>query len=272
MLIKDKTSGILYRAWKSQNPKGILILIHGYGAHSGRWEFLADFFIKKNLSIYALELKGYGFSEGRKGHVDSFNIYFNDIRTLYEIAKSDNPGNKIFLLGESAGALISILFVNLKPSLFNGLILLSPAFKNKLRFSLFNYIKIFLFSFFFPKSQITMPFRSDVCSRDTEYQKIMDATNAEHRIASAKLLFETWLGQIACRFFRCIVSRDQRILFLVAGNDKLMDSEFTKKIFKRLAVNDKEIIEYPDMYHSLSIDIGREKVFEDIFNWIKKRW
>ena len=40
---------------------------------------------------------------------------------------------------------------------------------------------------------------------------------------------------------------------------------------KKMKDKDKEMIEYPGMYHSLSIDLGREKVFEDILDWILRR-
>ena len=34
---------------------------------------------------------------------------------------------------------------------------------------------------------------------------------------------------------------------------------------------DKQLIEYPEMFHALSIDLDREKVFADILNWVERR-
>lgn len=60
-------------------------------------------------------------------------------------------------------------------------------------------------------------------------------------------------------------------LFLVAGDDKMVDSRASMEIFKRLKVKDKTLVEYPGMYHSLSIELGKEKVFEDLLKWVEKR-
>ncbi len=270
-LITDTESGILYRSWIAPGQKAILILVHGYGAHSGRWGFLADFFLKEGISSFAIELKGFGFTEGLKGHIDSFDIYLEDIKRLFEIARSGNPDKKIFLIGESAGALIATLFTNIEANLPDGLILLSPALKNKLKFSIFDYIKIFVLSLILPKKQITMPFKSDMCSRDIEYQKYMECDKGEHRVASARLLFETAVAQILLRVYKKIIPINLPLAVFLAGSDKIMDAGVSKKFFNKLLVKDKVLIEYPDMYHSLSVDRDRDKVFRDMFEWIKQR-
>ena len=61
------------------------------------------------------------------------------------------------------------------------------------------------------------------------------------------------------------------LLFLVAGDDKLVYSDASRKVFQKIKAPDKTLIEYPEMYHSLSIELGKEKVFQDIWSWIDKR-
>jgi alpha-beta hydrolase superfamily lysophospholipase len=60
-------------------------------------------------------------------------------------------------------------------------------------------------------------------------------------------------------------------LFLLAGADTFVSSEASKKIFKGIRFEHKHIIEYPQMRHSLTMELGREKVFEDILKWIERR-
>ena len=54
--------------------------------------------------------------------------------------------------------------------------------------------------------------------------------------------------------------------------DKITD--FAKaasvKIIKIIPSKDKLLKQYPQMYHAMSADIGRETVFKDIADWIKK--
>jgi alpha-beta hydrolase superfamily lysophospholipase len=48
----------------------------------------------------------------------------------------------------------------------------------------------------------------------------------------------------------------------------MVDQKKSKKIFNRLQLKDKKMIEYPGMYHALSIEKGKEKVFADILAWV----
>ncbi|MBI5143512.1 MAG: lysophospholipase [Candidatus Omnitrophica bacterium] len=262
-------SRIIYRRWETPSSKAIILLVHGLGAHSGRWEFLADFFLKNNISSYALELKGFGETEGLRGHIDSFNIYFDDIRSLYNIIKKENPHQKVFLLGESMGAIISFLTAIYEPGLFDGLICISPAFQSRLELAPFDYIKIFLPLFYNPKKQFDMPFTSEMCTRDIDYQKVMDSDKREHRLATSKLLFGIAVAQARAYLLRGRLKIP--VLFLIAGEDKLVDPGASTNVFKGLKAKDRTLIPYPGMYHALSIDIGREIVFEDILKWLEPR-
>jgi len=129
--MKNEKQDIMYRKWGLHSPKAVFLLVHGLGGYSGRWQFLADFFLQHDISSYAIELRGFGPTKGPRGHVASFDQYFEDISCLKNIISKENPDKKIFIIGESLGGLISFLAVAKAKKLFNGLILLSPAFKTK---------------------------------------------------------------------------------------------------------------------------------------------
>lgn len=263
------SSNIIYKEWKSHSPKASFLLVHGLGAYSGRWEFLANFFLENYISSYAIELRGFGRTKELKGHIDSFNVYFNDIRRLRDIIKKENPDKKVFLLGESMGAIIAFLMAISEPALFDGLICISPAFQSRLKFTALDYIKIFLTLIYSPRKQLNMPFGSEMCTQDVDYQKTMDASPLEHRLATPKLLANIALAQA-----RAIILKNRLqtpTLFLLAGVDKLINPGAAKRVFENLSLDDKEIKEYPNMYHALSIELGKEKVFEDILKWMEKR-
>lgn len=268
-MITDERSGIHYRKWLAAEPRAVLLLVHGMGAHSERWQFLAEYFLEKNISSYAIELRGFGQTHDHKGHIDSFRRYYTDIEVLRDIAVSENSGTNIFLLGESLGALIAFIDVSIFPGLFDGLICVSPAFKSRLRFSLLDYLKIGTFSLILPKKQIRMPFTSSMCTRDEEYQSIMDPDEREHRLATPRLLMETAKAQLVSASAARKIQKP--VLFLLAGEDKLVVPQASESIFRKIVSSDKTLIEYPKMYHALSIEEGRERVFSDISEWIDER-
>ena len=155
------------------------------------------------------------------------------------------------------------------PDLFEGLICISPAFQSIMRFSLSEYVSIFSSALYNPKKQFEMPFDSTMCTRDGDMCKKMDNDPREHRLASAALLFETAKAQVASAF------RSRRIkvpvLFLLAEEDSMISAGIAEKIYDRLRVEDKSIIVYPGMRHALSIELGREEVFQDILEWLRER-
>jgi alpha-beta hydrolase superfamily lysophospholipase len=233
-------------------------LVHGLGANTGRWESMAEFFLKRGIESYAVEL----------ARTDGFDGYFKNISRLQAAIKAERHSAKIFLAGESMGALISFLFVSSHPGLFSGLVCISPAFANRIRLSAFDQFKIALSLIYNPRKMFTVPFDSSMCTRDTEYRKKMDADPSEHRTASAKLLWQILFYQAAARRVKNITSP---VLFLTAGQDKISDNAPARAIFERLEAGDKELVEFPGMYHALTIDIGKEDVFKAILDWTEER-
>lgn len=265
----DEKTGVSYRQWEAASSEVVFLLVHGLGGHSSRWEFLSQFLLQNGISSYAIELKGFGETKDLKGHVDSFEIYFQDLLAIRNIINQEHRGAKVFLLGESLGGLLAFLLAIRKPDLFQGLICTSPAFKSSLKFSFIDYVKVFVSLPFNPRKQFSVPFNAQMCTRDTDYQAVMDQDEREHRLVSAKLLIESLFAQIRAGFLkhRLLIPT----LFLTSGKDLLVDTKAISGIFKKLAVKDKTIIDYPNMYHALPIELGREKVFTDILKWAQKR-
>ncbi|MBN2452808.1 MAG: alpha/beta fold hydrolase [Candidatus Omnitrophica bacterium] len=245
-----------YRQWVTPAPEAVFLLVHGLGAHAGRWEALAGFFLKKGISSYAPELSG---APG----------YYDKILRIYDIASGANPSKKIYLVGESLGALESFLLAIRHPKLFEGLICLSPAFASRMKLPPLEYLKIFIALIYDRKRYFKIPFSSNMCTRDTDYSDKMDSDERERRSANAVTLFNIMVDQLMA----CILKARLKVpvLFLLSGNDKLVDPSAARNVFTKLTVCDKTLIEYPDMYHALSIDLGKEKVFEDMAEWVKKR-
>src|SRR6187455_710970 len=93
------------------DPRGVMILIHGFNAHSGYMEWPAEQFAAKGLAVYALDLRGRGKSEGERFYVENFSDYLGDVDKLVRIARSENPGLPVYVLGHSVGGVIASSYV-----------------------------------------------------------------------------------------------------------------------------------------------------------------
>lgn len=264
----------LFRRWDAApslaSSKAVFLLVHGLGAHSARWDFAAEHFALQGYASYAIELRGFGRTPERpRGHIDSFGVWDRDILALRETIGRDYPGKKVFLAGESMGGLIAFGLAGRYPGEFAGVILMSPGFKNGMKFPLSAYIKVGLLTPFRPKAMLDLPFTSEMATRDPECAAAMDASPDELRAASLKLMSgflprQARAGRLAGKY-------TLPALFLLPGIDHLVDESGARKTFKKIASADKTLIEYPEMFHALCIDLGRERVFQDIVDWTEKR-
>jgi len=263
--LKKGRTAVKFRSWMSREPRGAIVLIHGMGAGTERWESLARYFLAKNISSYALSLQGFDGTPGEKGYVDSFETYHADIKELFDAARRDVPEGRIFLLGESMGAVIAFDIASRLRCHFDGYILISPAFGSKLKFSPITYLEIMISMAVFPRKQFRMPFTPQMCTSDSDESDKINKDPAEHRYATGRLLWEIFKRQVTAPISARKI--DSKILFLLSMNDEIADPKKSIQIFKKIKSADKTIKTYPGMRHALSVEAGREKVFEDILEF-----
>src|SRR5262249_60070468 len=104
---------IFTRSWQpALKPRAVMILIHGFNAHSGYMTWPAEQFAAKGFACYALDLRGRGKSEGERFYVEKFSDYLEDVDRLVRLARSENPGLPVFVLGTSGGGGVAASYVS----------------------------------------------------------------------------------------------------------------------------------------------------------------
>ena len=102
---------IFTREWQpAGKPHGVVVISHGFNAHSGQYEWVAQQFTSKGLAVYALDHRGRGRSEGERFFVKKFADYTKDLATFIDMVKAREPGLPVFLLGHSAGGVIACVY------------------------------------------------------------------------------------------------------------------------------------------------------------------
>ena len=99
---------IATRSWSPEGAaRGIILFVHGFNSHSGYFKWPAEQFASRGFAAYALDHQGRGKSEGERFFVEKFSNWVDDVNTLAGIARSENPGLPLFVLGHSVGGLIA---------------------------------------------------------------------------------------------------------------------------------------------------------------------
>lgn len=79
-------------------------MVHGIGEHSGRHVHVGSHLAAAGFDVLAFDNRGFGQSGGRRGHVDSFEEYLDDLDDV--LAKQRSLGVPLVLIGHSLGGLI----------------------------------------------------------------------------------------------------------------------------------------------------------------------
>ncbi|HPF20983.1 MAG TPA: alpha/beta fold hydrolase, partial [Syntrophomonas sp.] len=118
---------IFYQSWQAECPRGVVVIAHGIGEHGSRFRNLIDHMQDDGISFYALDHRGHGRSEGKRGHINSFNDYTADLKTFCKLVRDKLPGLPLILLGHSMGGTIACKFALDYPGIIDGLVLSSAG-------------------------------------------------------------------------------------------------------------------------------------------------
>ena len=121
-------SGLFYRSWPAADQASAVVLIsHGLGEHSGRYEHVAAAFNAAGLHVYALDHLGHGQSPGKRAFVSRFSELTDGVAELRAHIAHEYPSMPVYLVGHSLGGLIAASTVLGAAHDYAGLLMTGPA-------------------------------------------------------------------------------------------------------------------------------------------------
>jgi alpha-beta hydrolase superfamily lysophospholipase len=97
------------RHWPaSGKPWATVLIVHGIGEHSGRYERTGRLMSEAGLDVHAFDLRGHGLSGGRRVYVRRWDDFLDDVEA--RLAALRRPGLPLVLFGHSMGALIALTY------------------------------------------------------------------------------------------------------------------------------------------------------------------
>ncbi|WP_157954123.1 alpha/beta hydrolase [Microbulbifer sp. A4B17] len=250
-----------YRRWWLEEASGVVVISHGLGEHSGRYRELAEELNRAGYSVYALDHYGHGLSEGKRGHIEDFALYSEDLNEFVALVRSGNPGLNLHLLGHSMGAVIACGCA-IRYKSVDSLNLSAPGFRGKseprgllLWFALFS-------ARWFPGLVLSSQINSHWVSRDPEVVKNYISDDLVHHGVSLRW-FETFLRErefLSSQLGRVTVP----CLLLLPESDRIVDAELSRKWFGRMSSKNKQLHCFPRSYHEVFNEVEEGRLAREL--------
>ena len=257
---------IYAREWRPASaPRAVVVLIHGLGEHSGRYDHVADALNAAGYAVFAPDLRGHGRSAGRRGHIPSYDFVMDQIDRAFKEAGRLYPGLPQFLYGHSLGGNLVLYYALTRKASLRGVISSSPGLepgmpvpgiKLTLGKLLYNLAPSFTMPNGLPLQGLSRdPVVFDALAKDPYYH-----TQVSARLGLDLINQGAWIQSQNGPF-------PFPLLLLHGTADQLTNHQATRRFADGLS-GDVTLREWEGWYHELHNEPGKAQVFQVIITWL----
>jgi alpha-beta hydrolase superfamily lysophospholipase len=257
------------RDWPNPSAQNAVLIVHGLGEHSGRYEQLAQWFLARGFTVRSYDQRGHGHTPGQRAALRHGHDLLQDLVTVYK-AYAQSIGRAPVLLGHSMGGLVAVRTVldgRIEPP---ALVLSSPALRSYegpwLRRLASVLIRVL------PNLPLRSGLQLDGLSHDT---KVIDAYRNDPLCSNkvtprmADFIFRAGASSITDAWQLHVPT-----LLLVAGSDRLVDPSGSRD-FSSGAWATKHLTSrfFDTLFHELfnEAETGRHQVLAQLAEWMRRR-
>ncbi len=256
----------LHHQRRGVTPKRVLVILHGFGEHSGRYLHFPHFLDAYRSgvdAVFAYDQRGHGRSEGLRGDIDRFDAFADDLEGMLRHVETKFPGAELHFLGHSFGGHVALRFGFLHGGLPLKTFQVSAPY---LALHQEPPLALRAVAGLLSKTWSTLSLSSDVdatvLSRDDRVIENYSNDRLNHGRITPRLYATMTAAQ------RDTLKRTSGFLYPLTLHlplmDRLVNSPVTRNFYGRLDIPGKRIFEYPDFRHEPMNEIGKEAFFENL--------
>ncbi|MGH3467740.1 MAG: lysophospholipase [Thermocrispum sp.] len=261
---------IYWQSWlPGGEPVGVVVILHGYAEHSGRYQHVAAALNAAGYAVYALDHHGHGRSDGPRANVGGFAGLLTDVDRLVRLAAANHAGLPVFLLGHSMGGLVAVAYVlsDVRYDLA-GLVVSAPAIEVAVG-SPAEKVAARVLSRVVPNLPVT-PFDSGPISRDPQ---VVAAYDADPLVYRGKIKIRTGAETLgtADRVQAALAKVDLPTLVMHGGDDRVVPLAGSQLLAEKAGSQDLTFTVYDGLYHEIFNEPEQQTVLADTVAWLEAR-
>lgn len=261
---------LYFQYWQPEGPaKAVLLLVHGAGEHSTRYQHLAEYFCAQGYAVAGLDHTGHGKSEGRYGFVERFPDHVDSLRNYQQQVAGDFPGLPVILLGHSMGGLISALFLLQHQRDIVACALSGPAIKTELEPPPFQIWLIKWISRLFPKLGVLELDAAGVSRDPAVVEQYREDPLVFHGKMSARMVAEMFAAMSQVQEAAGDITLP--LLLMHGGEDAMTAPAGSQFLYDQVNSGEKTLKIYPGLYHEIFNEPEQQAVFADLLGWCEER-
>ena len=257
-----------YRTWEPHVPRAAVIAVHGLAEHVGRYQEFGRALAAEGVACFAHDMRGHGMSEGRRGHVRSFDVLLQDLeRFRREVHGLIEPDCPLFLLGHSMGGLVALRYLEVYQPDMAGAIVVSPWLATAVQVPRWKVLLANTLNRMLPALPFRAGIRSEWLSRDPAVCTAYADDPLVHDTITPRLFTE-----VAHAMGMVLKGSDSirlPMLFLLAGQDKIVDTPRTLALARSLSAGRVTVSLHEEAFHELLNEPERRQIRQEILDWIE---
>lgn len=268
--LKGKDGIALYgQSWMPDySPHAVINYVHGFKDHSSRFENWALRLTDYGYGLIAVDLRGHGRSEGRKGYAPAFDSYINDVLVMFEKAAELYPGLPQILYGHSLGGNIVANYLITQKQMPSAAVITSPWFTLTSKPLMFKLYLAKVMRYLAPGVMVKSDINAEYLSHNKEIVRGYLNDPLVHNSILPRLYFE--IEQNGLRASKSIYKINIPLLVMHGTADRITSFRQTCD-FIRNAGNLTTFKEWPGSYHELHNDTSEQEVFDYLLQWLNKQ-
>ncbi|MEN6508122.1 MAG: lysophospholipase [Smithella sp.] len=264
---QDGTS-IFWKSWHPDTPpKAVVHIIHGYAEHIDRYTNIINELVPAGYAVFGNDHRGHGKSEGKRGHVKSFQEFIDDEKQFRsEVINAHYPGIPYFVLGHSMGSLIALNYIEQNAEEIKGLILSGTGSQPGTDIPKILVTLTKILSKILPSVHVKSPLPPEFISRDMEVVKAYIDDPLVYNVITPRLAYE--MNRFVVIGAQNSVKIKIPVLIQLGSKDTAFSGQ--KELFEMIGAKDKTFKRYEGLKHEVynELPVDRVRVLADLKSWL----